>query len=157
MADLALTETANGGDITLRGNDLLVTNSIFNQIYMGLFGGNPQASTTGLELETEQRRDWWGNGVLLEDQPVLQQNSTLERTLLSVALNSSGRLEIEEAVKTDLDFLREVAEITVSTAITDIDKIQITILAQEPGNLQEQTFIFIWDATKEEVIEFTTI
>lgn len=157
MADLALRETANGGDIQLQGNDLVITESIFNQIYLGIFGGNPEASTTGQELESEQRQDWWGNDLLLQDQPVLQLNSTLERTLGSVALNSSGRLEIEEAVKTDLEFLRDVAEITVETRIIGIDKIEITILAQEPGNLQEQAFIFIWDATKEEEIEFTII
>ena len=157
MNDLALHETGNGGDIQLKGNDLVITGSIFNQVYMGLFGGNPSASTTGEELDTEQRLDWWANGLLFEDQPEIQQNSTLERTLKEVALNSSGRLKIEEAVKSNLEFLNEVADITVKTTVTDIDRIEITIFAKEPENIQEQAFIFIWDATKEEIIEFTTI
>jgi len=157
MTDLALHETGNGGDIQLQGNDLVITGSIFNQIYMGIFGGNPVASTTGTELDTEQRLDWFGNGLLFQDEPEIQQNSTLERTLNEVALNSSGRLQIEEAVKADLAFLRDVAEISVETSVTDIDRIQITILAQEPDNIQEQAFIFIWDATKEEIIIDITI
>ena len=157
MTDLALHETGNGGDIQLQGNDLVTTGSIFNQIYMGLFGGNPAASTTGTELDTEQRLDWFGNGLLFQDEPEIQQNSTLERTLNEVALNSSGRLQIEEAVKADLAFLRDVAEISVETSVTDIDRIQITILVQEPDNIQEQSFIFIWDATKEEIIIPITI
>lgn len=157
MTDLALHETGNGGDIQLQGNDLVTTGSIFNQIYMGIFGGNPAASTTGTELDTEQRLDWFGNGLLFQDEPEIQQNSTLERTLNEVALNSSGRLQIEEAVKADLAFLRDVAEISVETSVTDIDRIQITILVQEPDNIQEQSFIFIWDATKEEIIIPITI
>ena len=157
MTDLALHETGDGGDIQLQGNDLVTTGSIFNQIYMGLFGGNPAASTTGTELDTEQRFDWFANGLLFQDEPKIQQNSTLERTLNEVALNSSGRLQIEEAVKADLAFLKDVAEISVETSITDIDKIQITILAQEPDNIQEQAFVFIWDATKEEIIIPSTI
>lgn len=157
MTDLALHETGNGGDIEIRGNDVDTTGSIFNLIYMGLFGGNPAASTTGEELETEQRQDWWANGLLFQDEPNIQMNSTLEQVLKEVALNSSGRLKIEEAVKSDLKFLDEIAEISVETEITDIDKIQITILAQEPDNIQEQAFVFIWDATKEELIESRTI
>lgn len=155
--DLVLHETGNGGDLQLKGNDLDVSGSIFNQIYMALFGGNPTASTTGEELETEQRQDWWANSLVYQDLPEFQQNSSLERVLNEVALNSSGRLQIEEAAKNDLAFLKEVAEISVSTRITDIDRVEIRILAQEPDNVQEQEFIFIWDATKQEVIEFRTI
>ncbi len=152
MTDLALFETGSGGDTRLKGNDFEITGSIFNIIYMALFGGNI-ASTTGEELETEQRRDWFGNALLFQDQPDIQINSTLERTLIEVALTSSGRLKIEESVIADLKFLDELADISVETAIIDIDRIQITILAQEPDNLDVQTFIFIWDATKEELIE----
>lgn len=156
MTDLALHETGDGGDIQLLGNDLVTTGSIFNQIYMGLFGGN-QVSTTGTELETEQRLDWWANGLLFQDEPEIQINSNLETTFNEVALNSSGRLQIEEAVISLLAFLRDVAEISVETSVIDIDRIQITILAQEPENIQEQAFIFIWDATKEEIIIPSTI
>lgn len=152
MGDITLVETGNGGDIQLKGNDLDTSATIFNQIYMGLFGGNPEASTTGEELETQQRGDWWGNGLLFPDQPGDQQNSRLEKVLTEVALNSSGRIKIEETIKKDLKFLEEIAEITVETSIIGVDKIEITIFAQEPGNLQKQEFIFIWDATKAELI-----
>jgi len=157
MTDIALHETGNGGDAELKGNDIVTTGGIFNLIYMALFGGNPASSTTGVELDTEQKLDWWANNLLFQDQPEIQQNSTLERVLSEVALNSSGRLKIIEAVKTDLAFLKELAQITVDAIIADVDKVEIRILAQEPDNVQEQAFIFIWDATKEEVIDFTVI
>lgn len=157
MTDIALHETGNGGDAQIKGNDIVTTGGIFNQIYMALFGGNPPASTTGDELETEQKLDWWANNLLFQDQPTIQQNSNLERVLSEVALNSSGRLKIIEAVKADLAFLKEVAQITVDAIIAGIDKVEIRILAQEPGNIDEQAFIFIWDATKAEEIEFITI
>lgn len=153
MTDLALHETGSGGDLQLKGNDLDTSGSIYNLIYMALFGGNPKASTTGEELETEQRQDHWANALIDQDLPEFQFNSELEETLNSVALNSSGRLQIEEAAKNDLEFLKDVAEITVTARIIEIDKIELRILAQEPGNLQEQAFIFIWDATKQELIE----
>lgn len=155
--DLVLHETGNGGDLQLKGNDLDTSNSIFNLIYMGLFGGNPKAVTTGDELETEQRLDWWGNNLLSQDQPEIQQNSTFEQTLIEVALNSSGRLRIEEAAKNDLDFLKEIAEITIETRIIAVDKIEIIIFAKEPENEEKQSFIFIWDATKQILIENKTI
>ena len=155
--DLVLHETGNGGDLQLKGNDLDVSGSIFNQIYMALLGGNPSASTTGEELITEQRQDWWANSLVYQDLPDLQQNATLERVLNEVALDSSGRLQIEEAAKNDLKVLKDVAEISVETRITDIDRIEIIIFALEPDNIQKQEFIFIWDATKQEVIEFRTI
>lgn len=155
--DLVLHETGNGGDLQLKGNDLDISSSIFNQIYMALFGGDPSASTTGEELTTEQRQDWWANSLVYQDLPELQQNSRLERVLNEVALNSSGRLQIEEAAKNDLAFLKEVAEISVETRITDIDRIEIIIFAKEPDNIQKQEFIFIWDATKQEVIVLKTI
>ena len=152
MNDLTLKETGDGGDLTLLGNDLLLTSGIFNQIYMALFGGNPEASTTGNELITEQRQDWWGNALLSQDKPAIQQNSETEKALGNVAITSAGRLEIEEAVKSDLKFLNEVAQIGVDTSILAEDKIEISILAQEPNNEEEQAFVFSWDATKEEII-----
>jgi len=157
MTDLTLFETGSGGDISLKGNDFDLTGGIFNQIYMALFGGNPDASTTGEELATELRGDWWGNALLSPGEPDLQMNSTLEKTLRSVAISSSGIRQIEDAAKADLAFLSDGAEISVEVTVPTVDKIEIRILAQEPGNLESQGFIFIWSATKQEVIEFRTI
>lgn len=157
MIDIALNETGNGGDAQISGNDIATTSAIFNQIYLALFGGNVEASTTGEELTTEQRLDWWGNNLLFQDEPDLQFNSTLEKTLTEVALNSSGRLIIEEAVRNDLKFLNSFAEIRVSTEVTGVDRISILIFVQEPDNSEEKVFEFIWDATKQEVIVNTII
>jgi len=80
MTDLMVFESGVGGDVRLLGNDIEMTDSIFNMVYLALFGGNPAASTTGSEIESEQRSDFWGNGLLLPNDTELQFNSTTENT-----------------------------------------------------------------------------
>jgi len=157
MTDLMIFESGVGGDVRLLGNDIEMTDSIFNMVYLALFGGNPDASTTGSEIESEQRSDFWGNGLLLPNDTELQFNSTTENTLNNVSLDSSGRIEIEEAVKKDLEFMSALARVGVDVSIVSDDRVQIDILLTEPGNLTEKTFQFIWDATKQELIEEITL
>lgn len=153
MIDINIHETGDGGDLSLKGNDLSKTSSLFNMVYLALFGGNVEASTLGNELVTEQRFDWWANQVLFDEQPNIQFNSLTERTLRETTVNSSGRIDIENAVQADLEFMSDFAETSVSVTLETIDRIAILVTLQEPNNLQEQEFKFIWDATKEEVIE----
>ena len=71
MNDLVIWETGNGGDAQLLGNDLATTDGLTNMPYLGWFGGNPGFITTGNELENEQRFDWWGNSLLLNNDKLL--------------------------------------------------------------------------------------
>ena len=153
MADLVVYETGNGGDVVKKGNDLQLTEDLFNQVYLAWFGGNVEASTTGEELPTEQRFDWWGNQLFFQDKPEFQFNSELERVLDSVALTSSGRVTIEEAAKRDLKYLEGFAEVSVSVSIIGLDQVQIDALLKEPDNIEAQIFRFIWDKTKGTLIE----
>ena len=63
MSDLVIYETGDGGDVVLKGNDFELTESLFNMPYLAWFGGNPGFSTTGNELENEQRFDYWANSL----------------------------------------------------------------------------------------------
>lgn len=151
--DIKVIDEGNGGELVKTAKDLVVISGLQNMIYLALFGGNVSASTPVKRLATEQASDWWGNSLFFPDEPGRQFNSLTERTLNSVALTSSGRVRIEEAVKKDLEFMKDFAEVSVSVSIPELDKVMIEVQAQEPDNIEEQAFQFIWDATKGELTE----
>lgn len=145
--DVKVIETGNGGDVFIKGADLALAWGFINMPYLALFGGNVEANSSAKRLATEQDHSWWGNMLLEPNNPKVQFNSNTERTLKSVALNSSGRLLIEQAVKKDLEFMSAFAQVTVSVDIITVDTVRIGIKIQEPDNLQEKEYIYIWDGT----------
>jgi phage gp46-like protein len=126
MIDLALVETGNGGDLVLMGNSLVMVESIENMPYIATFGGNvgyPYANTE----QKEERNYWWGNDFAKNDTPI-QITSLLEAKLRDTALTSFGRVEIEQTMKADLQFMLEfVDEINVSATIISDDHINISL------------------------------
>lgn len=150
MSDVRLIENGSGGDFVLIGNDLETIGGFQNMVYLSLFGGNVEAST-GDVVESEQRFDWWGNSVLFPNDPSIQFNSETERVLNEVALNSSGRLKIEQAVKSDLAHMQSFANIDVSVSITGENRIEIYIRIQQPDNQQLNEIVYIWDAAQSEL------
>ncbi len=151
--DLQLVETQNGGDIVKKPKDLVVIEGFQNMIYLGMFGGNVEASTPLTRLENEQAFDWWGNNLLFPNDTSTQLNSLTERTLNNVALNSFGRTVIEKAVKKDLEFMSPFAAVSVTVSIISTDRIAIAIKVVRLDNLEQRAFIYIWDATNRELIE----
>jgi hypothetical protein len=153
MADLTIYETGSGGDFYLNGSDLSTTQAgLFEMVYMAWFGGNPEADTTGNEIPSEIREDWFGNALIFNNEKSIQFNSQLERALITTALSSAGRISIEEAAKADLEFMSEIANIDVSVSILSDDKISIFVSMTEPDNLQKKDFQLIWDGVKNEII-----
>lgn len=150
--DLQLTEFGSGGDVTLLANDLLLTEELLQLAYLALFGGNKEASTKGNELETEERLDWWGNSLLYAQQPNKQMNSSTERILETVVLNSSGRLEIKRAVEKDLAFLSNIAEITVQVSIQTYNRVEIAVKLKRLSNQEEKILQLIFDNALQAVI-----
>lgn len=150
--DLLLHETGNGGDLSLNGNDVAVSDGFTNMPYIGWFGGNPLGSTTGNEIPNEQRLDWWGNSLLFPNNKNIQVNSALENALNTIPLNSEGRNLIEQAAKEDMKFFSNFAQTSVSVSILSDDKVQIDLKVNEPSNLQSKDFQYIWDATRQEII-----
>lgn len=149
--DIRVVETNNGGDIVFLGKDFQLTYGLENMPYLAMFGGNVEASTKE-RLKDEQVMDWWGNNTLLRQNPKQQFNSSTERALNTFALTSSGKIQIENAVKEDLMFMSDFADITVTSSIIATDKIQVTIKLKQPENLQAKEFVFIWDNTKKELL-----
>ena len=145
-----MVETGNGGDALFKGSDFSVVFGFQNFPYLALFGGNKEASTPQKRLESAQAFDWWGNTFLPEE--TLRMNSETERMLHETPLTSAGRLLIEEAIKTDLIFMKPFAEVKVQTEIIATDVLKISIRIRKPDNLEEKQYIYIWDATIGELL-----
>lgn len=148
MTDILIYESGNGGEISIVNGDIQSTDSLANQSYLAHFGGNLEALTTGEETENTERFDWWGNTFLSQEN---QMNSLLEKTLNEVALNSSGRITLERKSKEDLGFLKDFGEISTTVQISSNDKVRIS------DKINQTKVDFIWNATKEEIIEEITI
>lgn len=147
--DLRIIENFDGGDFVLRANDLQLISGFQNMPYIGMFGGNKQ-STTGAKT-TEQTFDFWGNFLFHPNDSKIWFNSITESLLEVIALNSNNRIKIEEAVKKDLEFIKEFASLKVSVQLLTVDKIRINIEIQEPNALNATIFTYIWNATEMEL------
>lgn len=152
MADLSLFENFDGGELVLIGNDLELTESLFNQVYLALFGGNVEQVTGDIDDQVLQRFDFWGNVLFHPDQAQFQFNSRTERALNEIAINSEGIQRLEQIIAQDLDFLTELAELEVNVIAERIDRVRINVLLRQPEGLQEQRFTFLWEGTREEDI-----
>lgn len=150
--DILLFESGDGGEMEVANNDITLTETLFQQVYLRLFGGNLEASTTGTEIEGQEREDWWGNSLLFEDEKEKQFNSTTEQILDRVALNTSGRIDIIRAVEFDLKGLEGIADVSVDVVILSESRIKISVLLQKPGKIEDKFFQFIWDNARKEVI-----
>ena len=130
--DIHIYESGDGGEMKLKNNDLMLANSIYQSIYISLFGGNVG------EI------DWWGNN-LFNQEPYI---SETEKTLTQTALNSNGRFVIENAVKQDLKNLSELIDVEIEVKILSKSSVKIIIFI---ANSNEKISV-IWNGAKNEVI-----
>jgi hypothetical protein len=149
--DLELVEQGDGGELIKKTNDLSVIYGFENMPFIAMFGGNVKESTPILRLATEQAFDWWGNNLLMPQDTSIQFNSETERALNNVPLTSAGRVLIQNAVENDLAFMKDFATVVVSVVILATDKVAIGLRIIQPDNLQKQDFIYIWNATRQEL------
>ena len=151
--DLLLYETGNGGDLSVSSGGLSTTETLFTSIYLGLFGGNVEQSTTGEEEEGEQRFDYWANSLFYPDDEANQFNSQTERVLNEVVLNTSGRERIKTAVNNDLSFLNDVVEYMVEVFILSSNRVGIQISFTKLENSSNSVLELVWDNSLNQLIE----
>lgn len=125
MTDVLLYESGNGGEMKLNSNDLATVNGYENACYLAMFGGD---------------NTFWGNYLMLAN----QYNSKTEAALNTTALNSGGRITIEEAINEDLSFLNNIdgTTWTVATAIEGPKRLRITI------TINGEVFNYLWTPDK---------
>jgi hypothetical protein len=148
--DLILQETGNGGDVILNNNyDINMSDSFYTAIYLSLFGGNTEASTSSDNIQPEQRFDFWGNNFFDIDS---QFNSFTERAINNNALDTKGIKTIETAVRKDVSWLSAIGTVKATCNLITLDQLQILITLQQGNTTNPTTYEYIWDATKQEVI-----
>jgi hypothetical protein len=155
--DLHLYESGSGGELAFLKGDLVLTETLYQSIYISLFGGNIEASTIGNEILGQERLDFWGNSLVFANSPDKQFNSQTEKVLSETALNSRGRLTIQRAVESDLSFLNNIAKFAVEIFILDSNKVRVDIKMKTIPNQEENIYRFIWDNARNEVIINRTI
>lgn len=123
--DIGLFENNNGGDVLVKGNDLVKYYENEGQVYLALFGGNVEADTPAVPVINKDRNDYWGNFFLNEEN---QFNSRTERALKNTELSSQGRARIQSAVEYDLGYLKKYADVSVTVSIVGQNRITIKII-----------------------------
>lgn len=150
--DLELIEQGDGGDLIKNSNDMSVIYGFENEVYIALFGGNVAQDTPQKRNSLDQDLSFWGNNLLHPNDQSMQYNSKTERALNTIPLTSAGRALIEQAVKDDLSYLSAIGTVTVSVSITGVDRLEIDVTIQQPASTS-QNFTYLWDATKQELID----
>ena len=140
MNDIKIREAGSGGDFSLLNSDLELTNTLTNQVYLALFGGNIR------DDKGEQNFDYWANTILEDEQKYI---STFEKTILQVSLNSSGLQKLKKAVETDLQYLKKYADISISLTIESKELLYLYIEIKAPNNVSEKIRL-IWNNTTKE-------
>jgi hypothetical protein len=150
--DISIFETGSGGDFAIVDNDLLLSESLYQQVFLALFGGNIEASTKDVYLPTEERSDYWGNSLIWKNEKTKQFNSETERAIQNNALNSSGRLVIITAMDMDLSYLKSMINYTVEVQINGRDNLRLIVNFSEKSNQQDRVLQLVYNNAKKEVI-----
>jgi len=150
--DIQLFETGAGGDFSIVSDDLLMGESLYQQIFLALFGGNIEASTKISYLSTEERFDYWGNSLIWNNEKTKQFNSETERAIQNNVLNSSGRLNIIQAVNVDLEYLKTLIVFSVDVQIMGRDNLKIIVSFSALSNQQDKVLEMVYNNAKNEVI-----
>jgi phage gp46-like protein len=150
--DILLYESGDGGEMSIIADDLVLGETLYQQVYLALFGGNVEANTRSDILPTEERFEWWGNALFFKETPSKQFNSNTERILPNVVLNSAGRQKIALAVSDDLVYLSDVLDSKVEVQFPSTNKIRIIVKFSRKGKQEDQVLQLVYDNSKNELI-----
>lgn len=153
--NFALYEDGNGGQMILRSNEILQTESLATLAYLAMFGGNVEAETQKENSPGELKRDWWANDPSKNSETWI--NSRTEKVLRGIEISSSSRFEIEEAVKYDVKELEQYGKVKVEVTFPSLNRVEILITISEPNVIKDKRLQFVWDATRNETIEKQTL
>ena len=150
--DINLFESGSGGEMRILNSDLLLTETIYQTIYLALYGGNVEQDTTSEETDLEENFDYWGNQLFYSNNPDKWFNSQTERVLSSVPLNGEGRKLIEDAVNADLQFLNNVVNFEVEVSISSNNRAEIAIFISEFQNQSDRQLKMVWENSRNKLI-----
>ncbi len=113
MEDILLINTLNGTDAIMDNGGFAMTDSIETAVYLALFGGD----------------DWFMNGIL---SPIEKYNTKTLKALKTNALNSAGRIAIENAVKEDIKPIAQNLQVQPIIQVRlSLDSVEVLIRFEE--------------------------
>ena len=150
--DIILYESGSSGDFSIIDEDLLMGESLYQQIYLAFFGGNIEASTKDSYIPSEDRFDYWGNSLVWKNQKTVQFNSETERAIQNNTLSSLGRLNIIQAMNVDLAYLKSLIDYTIDVQISGRESLNIIVKFTQKSNQQDKVLQIVYNNAKNEVI-----
>ena len=149
MNNYSIYESGDGGQLFIQNNNIQKTSALYVAVYLKLFGGNVEASTTSNDLSGELRSDWWGNDITQPSSTWI--NSETERVLKGISLTPAAIVEIEQAVLKDLEGLKEFGDIEVGVNFPSLNRVNIKITIRQVS--EDVEILVVWDNTKNEVVQ----
>tara|TARA_B100000953_G_scaffold297883_1_gene293562 strand:- start:1476 stop:1952 length:477 start_codon:yes stop_codon:yes gene_type:complete len=153
--DIGIYESGSGGDLSQINKNLILSDSLLQNIYLSLFGGNIEASTERVEFGSKNENlDYWANSLIYRNKRSKQFNSRTEKVLSETALNSAGRLKIERVVKQDLKTLSDSIGLDINVSIPENDQVKISVRIISSESNQGKEYHFIWQPREINIIDF---
>lgn len=123
MTDVLLRQTDDGGDITIQGGLLLMSEGLETAAYLSLFGGNEDDPA-----DTDTTLQWWGN--LLEVEPARAYRSETQYLVESLPAIPVNLRRIEQAAARDLKWMVDTgiaSSVAVEAMIPAVDRVRILL------------------------------
>ena len=145
MINISLYDNGSGGRVETKGVNLVITRSLYTEIYIALFGGQTEKVTTSTPDTKKIEMGWFGNKPGNERRWV---NSQTEAILSGMVITPTNIAKLENAIASDLKQLKKYGESTYTVSVPKPNRIDINI--QMVGDNKE--YQFVWDNTMKEVI-----
>lgn len=124
MTDVLLRQTNDGGDITIQGGLVLLSEGLETAAYLSLWGGNEDDPGDG-----ETTLAWWAN--LLETEPERAYRSETQYLLHSLPAIPINLRRVEQAAARDLKWMLDAAlatSVSVAATIPAKDRIGLGVV-----------------------------
>jgi phage gp46-like protein len=138
MTDVLIEQSDDGGEVAIESGLVSLTDDLRSAVYLSLFGGNEDDD--GLDSSAQ----WWGN--LDETDPARRYRSRVEYLLQSLAPSSANLLLLEDAARTDLQWLLDAGAAKSVDAVTTIPALNKLSLVVIINGDQTVTYLENWAA-----------
>lgn len=136
MTDVLLRQSNDGGEITIQGGLLLMSEGLETAAYLSLFGGNeddPAGTDTTLQF--------WGN--LLEVEPERHYRSETQFLVQALPAIPFNLRRIEQAAARDLQWMLDAGvavSVTVEATIPAVDRVLLALVIITPDGQRIELF-----------------
>lgn len=142
MTDVAMRHTEDGGEIDFVDGRSVMSDGLFNAVYLSLFGGNERDGGG----DDTAHLQWWGN--LIESDPAAHYRSETQYLLRSIPAIPANLRRLEDAIGRDLAWMvgSIVDSVTASATIPGIGRVNLVVELVVDGNRFAFDFPVKWSS-----------